>query len=470
MGSPSAGAPNAGSKKAQSDVLKEQGNLRFEARAWSDAIKLYSKAIDLSPEEASYYGNRAAGYLMMKNYNKCVEDCKTAIGLKPEFTKAHTRLAKAYVEMGLFDHAVQHLQSVQGSNTAITSELQRCLDMAQWLEQGKGAYESGDYTLACTFFANILGKTEAVVAQLWLARSELGLGRTDQVLRRTRDLVKADMNNAKALAVRGRALYLTGDYDQAVKHLKQALTVDPDEIEASQPLKRIKRVRENAEKAKSAAFKRDFASAVELYTIAIDDSDSPKHAPLTALLYAERAKSSLRLKNFEACLKDCAVALYAQDDHVEAWLCKASALHALAKHQDALNDMTDLYRLYHSDEKVQAAYNRAQFEVRKEKRPDYYKLLGVGQKASESEIKVAYKAKALELHPDKQVGKSEAEIKEAESQFKMLGDILEILGDQQRRKLWDEGYDRAAIEERIKAGEKASREHKKDGCCGGGCH
>ena len=47
---------------------------------------------------------------------------------------------------------------------------------------------------------------------------------------------------------------------------------------------------------------------------------------------------------------------------------------------------------------VTAAYNKAQFEVRRLKRCDYYKLLGVATLASESEIKNAYKQKADDTH------------------------------------------------------------------------
>jgi len=459
-------------RKAQAEILKQQGNQRFEARAWKDAINLYTKAIEMAPLEAAYYGNRAAGFLMLAEFSRCAEDCKAALALNPDFTKCHIRLAKAYLEMGHFDKAVDSLMTTNASScpgNAISIELEKNRLILEWYDQGKAAYEMDppDYPLAHTFFANMCGQTEAVIAQLWLARAELGLGRCDQVLRRTREIVKADRKNSKALAVRGRALYLTGDYEQAVKHLHEALRLDPDEQWATKPLKRIKRVRDNAGAAKDAAFKRDFAKAVELYTSAIDEADSPRHAPLTAQLHAERAKASLRLKSFDACLSDCQVAIYAQDDHVEAWLVKASALHALGRHQDAMQDMGELYRLYHSDERVQSAYNKAQFEVRKAKRPDYYSMLGIGVKSSESEIKLAYKAKALELHPDKHVGASEEDIAKAESSFKQLGDILEILTDPQRRKLYDEGYDKVAIEERIKAGDKAARDHKRDGCSHG---
>ena len=48
---------------------------------------------------------------------------------------------------------------------------------------------------------------------------------------------------------------------------------------------------------------------------------------------------------------------------------------------------------------------------------------------------------------------------ENERKFKELGTALEILGDEQRRKLWDIGYDKTAIEERIAASDRAAHNH-----------
>lgn len=62
--------------------------------------------------------------------------------------------------------------------------------------------------------------------------------------------------------------------------------------------------------------------------------------------------------------------------------------------------------------------DNAKLELKKSKRKDYYKLLGVSKTASEDEIKKAYKKRALDHHPDRHTSGTEAEKKEHEKKFK----------------------------------------------------
>lgn len=64
---------------------------------------------------------------------------------------------------------------------------------------------------------------------------------------------------------------------------------------------------------------------------------------------------------------------------------------------------------------------------------DYYKILGVDKKASQEEIKKAFRKLALKYHPDKNPGN-----KTAEEKFKEANEANEVLGDPEKRKKYDE--------------------------------
>lgn len=68
---------------------------------------------------------------------------------------------------------------------------------------------------------------------------------------------------------------------------------------------------------------------------------------------------------------------------------------------------------------------------------DYYSILGISRNASDDEIKKAFKKLAMQLHPDKQQGKTEAEKKEAEDKFKDVNEAYSVLSDKDKRKQYD---------------------------------
>jgi DnaJ-class molecular chaperone len=64
---------------------------------------------------------------------------------------------------------------------------------------------------------------------------------------------------------------------------------------------------------------------------------------------------------------------------------------------------------------------------------DYYDVLGVGRKASDQEIKNAYRKLAREYHPDRNPGD-----KEAEAKFKEVQQAYDVLSDPQKRAQYDQ--------------------------------
>jgi DnaJ family protein C protein 7 len=260
-------------------------------------------------------------------------------------------------------------------------------------------------------------------------------------------------------------MLLQGDSTAALPLLQQAARCDPDSQEARELFRVGKSLAAALAAAGRATLTRDFQGCVDLLTDTLQQLQLPPlrlpaRAGLTCLLRTRRAEALLRLRRHDECLADCAHALYAQNDCIDAWKWRCGALHAQGNFEAALEDCDALLKDWGAaSEEIRGLHARAAFQVRKQKRPDYYALLGVPSVASEPEIKREYRQRAKECHPDRfsAAGYSEEDRGVAESTFKRLGEALEVLGDPSRRKLYDEGYDKEAIEERIQAAERASR-------------
>ncbi|HIE41754.1 MAG TPA: molecular chaperone DnaJ [Nitrospinaceae bacterium] len=68
---------------------------------------------------------------------------------------------------------------------------------------------------------------------------------------------------------------------------------------------------------------------------------------------------------------------------------------------------------------------------------DYYEVLGVSRNADESELKKAYRQRALKYHPDKNPGD-----KQAEDKFKEASEAYNVLKDSEKRQIYDQyGHD-----------------------------
>jgi tetratricopeptide (TPR) repeat protein len=484
--------------------LKEEANGKFQSSHYRDAQSLYTKAIevlqtqlqqkqlDSVDEEASrlllatLYSNRAATHLQLQEYSQCLEDCQHVLQQQHNLeesspsssssdknVKVYVRANRACIQLGQLHQAGRWLE--QGlerhpQHSGLVKDVQTVQRLVALQSQGEDQLSSQQqYAAAKGTYGRLLKEApSAVPFLLGAAQADLGLGLTDSALRLTKRVLTKHAQNPQGCSIRGQAIFLMGDCNDdenaklGMRLLQEGLRLDPDSDQLKQAYKRAKQVNEWMTTAQRHLFSRNFQEAADLWTQCIQHyKPLPPKAPLYANLYTQRAKAYLKLKLYPEALKDCALVLYAQEDHIPAYMIKFQAHHGLQEHSAVLEQVKDLLQKWPQHEQLRQAYERADFLVRQQRRVDFYKLFGVPSIASEMEIKKAYKRKALQLHPDKQApGGTEEEQKKAQRQFQQLGDGLEILCDDFQRKLYDEGYDPVAIRERVEAANQAAHNHR----------
>jgi len=63
-------------------------NIVFAAHKYSQAIDLYTQAIELNSENAVYLANRALAHTKLEEYGSAIQDASKAVEIDPKYSKA----------------------------------------------------------------------------------------------------------------------------------------------------------------------------------------------------------------------------------------------------------------------------------------------------------------------------------------------------------------------------------------------
>lgn len=116
----------------EAQKCKDEGNEAFKNNDYDLAIKLYTKAINLTPQEckelAVYYKNRAAAYLKQDRYEEALSDCDRSLEIIPSDPKALYRRTQALENLQRYEEAYRDARQILNddpTNKTIQPTLER---------------------------------------------------------------------------------------------------------------------------------------------------------------------------------------------------------------------------------------------------------------------------------------------------------------------------------------------------------
>ncbi|XP_058125350.1 dnaJ homolog subfamily C member 7 isoform X2 [Anopheles ziemanni] len=430
------------SQQTLAEEKKNAGNEEYKSKRYDDALRLYTEAINLSPDTAAYYGNRSACHMMRGDYRAALNDVKKAISIDEKYEKGYIRMAKCSLVLGDVvgtEQAIRKFLSFDPSNTALRDEITLLKQLRDFNEKAAACYDLKDYR-TCLFHCDNAIKIAPASIQNKLLKAEClaMLHRFEEAGNIAITIMQSNSANADAIYVRGLTLYYCDNLEKGLLHFERALMLDPDHKKAKAMRQKAKQLKEKKETGNELFKTGKFRPALTTYSEALEID--PLNKDINSKLYYNRALVNSKLGNLREAITDCTKALSLNEKYMKALLQRAKLHYNMENYEEAVKDYEKALKHDRSME-IKNLLKDAKLQLKKSKRKDYYKILGVTKQASEDEIKKAYRKRALVHHPDRHANATDEEKKEQERKFKELGEAYTVLSDPVKKSRYDSGQD-----------------------------
>lgn len=192
---------------------------QFDNDKIDDAIKTFSKVIEISPDYSEAYKERGTSYIKKKQYNKSIDDLDKAIELNPEFTAAYNNRGIVYSILGEHKTAMENFDKA----IAIDKSFIKPYNNKARLYQIQGENEKAFELYAAALEIN------PEYAPLYNNRGLLYY--SEKQYRKAADdftnAIRNDEEYADAYHNRGITYYYMDQFEKALKDYNGAILLDP---------------------------------------------------------------------------------------------------------------------------------------------------------------------------------------------------------------------------------------------------
>lgn len=310
------------------DEAKAKGNAAFSAGNFTDAINHFTEAINLAPTNHVLYSNRSAAYASLGKYSDALSDAQKTVDLKPDWAKGYSRLGAAHSGLHHYDDAVSAYKKgleIDPNNEGLKSGLAD-VQSAQARSRGPAAppspfgdaFSGPEMWTKLTADASTRGYLQQpdfvnMMKDIQKNPSNLNLYLKDQRVMQALGVLlgvklstrmpEEDDEMPEASTERKRP----AETEHVKEEKRPEPEPEPEPMEVPEEEKEIKEKKAKAQKEKeagNAAYKKkDFETAIQHYTKAIelDDGDIS--------FITNRAAVYLEMGKYEECIKDCDTAV-----------------------------------------------------------------------------------------------------------------------------------------------------------------
>lgn len=328
----------------------------YRAKNFSEALNLYSKAIEEDPEYIKAYQNRANLYMQMEDYKSAIADYNSVLRLDPEIAKAWLykgvaelkmtedrkalksfrkalkldedlelaweQIASIYMKHENFELALENLSKAIEINPANPNH---------FYNRAAAYYSIKDYTNAIEDFTKALHIREEKEWYVARGKAYLAIGDTDNALA---DFQKADFRKEGNSNLSKQLIFSYLEKKDTVRTLEELhhfLKLNDSDIE-------MRNLR-----AYLSMQTKDYRQAIDDYSYLIQKLPSePNHL-------LNRGIARVLLEYHDSALEDFNAVIALKSDFAEAYFNRAGVLVALGQQEKACEDMRQAAKLGFTD-------------------------------------------------------------------------------------------------------------------------
>lgn len=243
------------------EAEKAKGNEEYKKKNFKEALNYYEKAIELAPNEVTYYNNKAACLIEMKEFEKAIEACDKAIEISKsghydyeKLARALSRKASALSNLEKYDEALNYYQQslLEKGDQKVKDEIKRLEKLKkekdalayinpeianQHKEAGNELFKKGDFPAAYKEYDEAI-KRNPSDAKLYSNRATclMKLMEFPSALRDIDKAIELDPKFIKAYSKKAAIHKGLKELHKAIEAYEKGLKIDPDDAELKQGL------------------------------------------------------------------------------------------------------------------------------------------------------------------------------------------------------------------------------------------
>lgn len=214
---------------------------------------------------------RSKASLAKQNFPNAIADLSSCVELDNKYVLAYLQRANLQLLVGQCAESIADYQQVlalDNTKRDAHSRLPHAQACAQALQRAEHGRRFNNWQMVYDALGEAMADGRATNAPtLLMQRAEaslnMGEGSRENALADLARVLKLDSNNVKAYALRGKALYLHGDYATARAHFQSGLKVDPEHKDCKDGYKKVKALLKAKESADAALSTQKYKAAVE---------------------------------------------------------------------------------------------------------------------------------------------------------------------------------------------------------------